>query len=261
VNKNKISLIDLLCLQFPEIPKKELFARILCGEVIINDEKITDPRRPVNSKSRIEFKTKQYVSRGGHKLEPILYQWNIPVKERGFIDAGASTGGFTDCLLQHGATYVYAVDVGYNQLSYSLRINPRVFVRERTNVMDIEPSCLDPKPYGAVCDLSFRSIHGAASHLLHLVSGDFLVALVKPQFEWEDPDPSFHGVIRDVHIIPHICYQLILKLKRDNVFVSRVALSPIPGTKGNTELFFLLKKNKCETIETIMTKIMSLFPK
>jgi 23S rRNA (cytidine1920-2'-O)/16S rRNA (cytidine1409-2'-O)-methyltransferase len=182
------------------------------------------------------------------------------VKDRVFIDAGASTGGFTDCLLQHGATYVYAVDVGYNQLAYSLRIDPRVSVRERVNIMDIKPASLDPGPYGAVCDLSFRSIHGAASHLLRCVSGDMLVALVKPQFEWENPDPSFNGVIHDVHIIPDICYQLIKKLKKDNVFVSQVALSPIPGTRGNTELFFLLKKNSGETIDTIMSKIRSLFP-
>jgi 23S rRNA (cytidine1920-2'-O)/16S rRNA (cytidine1409-2'-O)-methyltransferase len=242
VSEKKIPLIDLLCMSFPDTSRKDLFARVLCGEVYVNNEKICNAKRLVGMSSHIEFRYKDYVSRGGIKLAHVLNKWNIEVKNNVFIDAGCSMGGFTDCLLKHGAGIVYAVDVGYNQLAYSLRNDHRVRVYERTNIMDIQKHSLDPAPDAAVCDLSFRSIRRAASHILYLVSRNLLIALVKPQFEWENPQPGFSGVIENKDTLLLICKNLVRDLYSEGVSVSDVEFSPIRGTKGNRELFFLLKK-------------------
>ncbi|MBN2442863.1 MAG: TlyA family rRNA (cytidine-2'-O)-methyltransferase [Spirochaetales bacterium] len=259
MNKKKIPLINLLKLKFPEIPHKELFAGILCGEVYINNEKICDKNRLVPVSSDIIFKYKKYVSRGGVKLAHVLEKWNIEVENKVYIDAGASTGGFTDCLLKHGAGLVYSVDVGYNQLAYSLRIDPRVCVYEQTNIFTIQKGSLDPQPHAAVCDLSFRSVVGAATHILDLTISDTLIALIKPQFEWENPDPGFNGIIKKTETLIEICTHLVRKLYSQDVYVSRVELSPIAGTKGNRELFFLLKKKSGEKKEDIISSITELF--
>lgn len=244
VNEKKIPLLDLLCLRFPGTLKKELYARVLCGEVYVNNEKICDTKRLVDLVSHIEFRHKKFVSRGGIKLAHVLDKWNFDVKNKVFIDAGCSKGGFTDCLLKYGARLVYAIDVGYNQLAYPLRIDKRVRVYERTNILNIARDSLDPVPHAGVCDLSFRSIRKAAFHILGLLSQNVLIALVKPQFEWENPQPGFIGVIKDKETILQVCKKLIEELYSEGIFVSRVELSPICGTKGNQEIFFLLKKGR-----------------
>ncbi len=112
------------------------------------------------------------------------------------LDAGSSTGGFSDCLLQNGAKAVHCVDVGYNQLDYSLRVKENVYVHEKQNIMNLDS--LDPKPQGSVCDLSFRSISGAASHILKLCDNSFLICLIKPQFEVPRWKVDFTGVVDDL---------------------------------------------------------------
>jgi 23S rRNA (cytidine1920-2'-O)/16S rRNA (cytidine1409-2'-O)-methyltransferase len=244
VGEKKIPLIDLLCRSFPGKTRKELYAHILCGEVYINNEKICDTKRLVQPSSHIDFRCKKYVSRGGLKLEYALDRWKIDVNEKVYIDAGCSAGGFTDCLLQRGAWCVHAVDVGYNQLDYSLRMNDRVRVWERTNIMDVRAGTLDPVPHAGVCDLSFRSLRGAASHILDLVRTNILIALVKPQFEWKHPDPGFSGVIKEKEVILTVCETLIRDLSLEGVCVSEAVFSPVRGAKGNREIFFLLQKGK-----------------
>lgn len=234
----KINLLDLLCQNYPQREKKELFSDILCGNVKIQDETIRDPKRKVSANCIPRILEKQYVSRGGYKLEKVLDYWNIKVNGQGFLDAGASTGGFTDCLLQRGASFVHAVDVGYNQLDYSLRSDCRVYVHERTNIMHLES--LDPMPVGAVADLSFRSIRDAASKILSLTKDHFLIALVKPQFEVQRPDDSFDGIVRNKKEIHQIAADVIWRLRMENCFVGKVDLSPVKGKKGNQELLFLI---------------------
>src|SRR6056297_599517 len=191
----KISLIELIKKKYPSIPEKESFARILCGEVFVKGERVRDPHRRLDEGAEPQFLSKKYVSRGGIKLESVLQRWKIEVRDKIFIDAGSSTGGFTDCLLQNGARMVHSVDVGYNQLDYRLRTDARVKVYERTNIMAVGE--LDPIPHAAVADLSFRKIGGAAGHLLDLVREGWLIALVKPQFEIKaEMDPEFSGVVR-----------------------------------------------------------------
>ncbi|MBI9098511.1 MAG: TlyA family rRNA (cytidine-2'-O)-methyltransferase [Spirochaetaceae bacterium] len=252
----KKNLLDLLTDHFPHISRKELFSEIMCGKVKINGETIKDPKRKVSVKSEPEIGFKKYVSRGGYKLEQVLSLWDIKVENHGFLDAGCSTGGFTDCLLQNGAAFVHAVDVGYNQLDYSLRKNNLVYVHEKTNIMQIES--LDPRPWGAVADLSFRSITEAAAKLLSLVSGEFLIALVKPQFEIQNPDKDFDGIVRSSQKIYNIVLNVLERLWSEGSFVQKIALSPVKGRKGNQELLFLITKNEGRKLEELAEELNSL---
>ena len=186
----------------------------------------------------IEIHPIRYVSRGGIKLDYALKTWNIPVFGKVLLDAGASTGGFTDCLLQFGAIHVHAIDVGYNQIHPKFRKDPRVTVMEGTNILDIQ--VLTPAPHGAVCDLSFRSLRGAASHILSLTLENWLVALVKPQFEGGGDLPGFAGVVRSEEALVRILESLQEDLKKEGVHTRKVLESPIRGRKGNREFFFYL---------------------
>ena len=127
----KITLYQKLKKDFPAVPEKELYAQILCGEVLVDEQIIRDPKFPVDTETGIILNPKKYVSRGGFKLEKAIELWKPSLEGRIVLDAGCSTGGFTDCLLKNGAASVYAVDVGYNQLDYSLRTNPSVVVMEK----------------------------------------------------------------------------------------------------------------------------------
>ena len=245
----KKTLLDLLTDLYPHLSRKELFTEIMCGKVKVSGETIKDPKRKVSIESQPELGIKKYVSRGGYKLEKVLDLWGINVDGNGFLDAGCSTGGFTDCLLQAGASFVHAVDVGYNQLDYSLRVHDKVYVQEKTNIMHLES--LDPIPYAAVADLSFRSITDAASKLLSLVSGKQLIALVKPQFEISNPDDDFDGVIRNSEDIYTVVYDVLLQLKDEGSFVEKMALSPVKGRKGNQELLFLIRDKETKSIEDL----------
>jgi len=238
----RAALLDLLAERFPGADRERLLARILGGEVYVQDERVRDPARRVPVDSAVELhRERKYVSRGGDKLEPVLREWSIPTAGRVFLDAGASTGGFTDCLLRHGAALVYAVDVGYNQLAYELRQDPRVRIFERCNIMELDAALLDPPPHVAFADLSFRSIVGAASRLLALTAENRLVALVKPQFEWRRPAEGFTGVVQSGERVLEIASEVVERLWRGRSYVTRVALSQLRGSRGNRELFFMIE--------------------
>jgi len=239
-----IPLIDLLDDLFPEIPRKELYARVMCGEVFSGDECIKDPRQPVKPSKNISFGEKPYVSRGGMKLEAALRTWDLPVQGKKFLDAGSSTGGFTDCLLKHGVRLVHAVDVGYNQLDYRLRRDDRVLVYERTNIMDVRS--LDPVPDAAVADLSFRSIRKAASHIIDLTYEKWMVALVKPQFEHASRmEKNFTGIVKSEDTLRRILSDVVTDLNDEGIIPADVLASPILGQKGNREFLFLFFKEQC----------------
>jgi len=202
----------------------------------------------VNTSSLVEFKnSSRFVSRGGEKLAYILKAWDIAVKDKVWLDAGASTGGFSDCLLKQGAKLIYAVDVGYNQLAYSLRSDKRIVVWERTNIRSLTAASFTSPPEAAVCDLSFRSVRGVASHILKLVSSSTLVALIKPQFEYVNPPAAFNGVVQTCEELITIVTALIYKLEEEGVYVERLDLSPLKGQKGNRELFFRLTNRQTTT--------------
>lgn len=226
---------------FPDREEKVLTSLIICGKVKSQGETIRDPRRKVSLAVCPEIIEDRYVSRGGYKLEKALDDWNILPSGRVILDAGASSGGFTDCLLQRGARLVHAVDVGYNQLDYRLRRDPRVLVHERTNIMALP--ALDPVPDWAVMDLSFRSLRKAARHVLSLCRDNILIALIKPQFEWVDPPASFDGVIKDDSVLLSVLASLAMDLREEGVVIEDWMESPIRGTKGNREFLGWLSRN------------------
>jgi len=239
----KIPLLDLAVQNFGTISRDVLYSNIMCGEILVNGEKNSNPSYKISINSKLTFALERFVSRGGLKLEAALKEWNINVKNKIFLDAGSSTGGFTDCLLKYGAIKVFSVDVGYNQLVYSLRTDHRVTVYEKCNIMSLVH--LDREPNAAVADLSFRSIGGAGRHIISLTSEKWMIALIKPQFEIDSKKyPEFKGIIYDKTILKNVLKEVLVKLDKDMLFVEKVMLSPIKGRKGNTEFLFLIRDNK-----------------
>jgi 23S rRNA (cytidine1920-2'-O)/16S rRNA (cytidine1409-2'-O)-methyltransferase len=252
----KISLLQKLKEEYPQYNKDELTAYVVCKNVYVNNELVTNTKVKVDSDCKIELSFGKFVSRGGFKLEKALESFNIDVKDKVVLDAGSSTGGFTDCLLQHGAKYVHSVDVGYNQLAWKLRVDERVFVHEKQNIMLLES--LDPKPDFAVCDLSFRSIKNAASHILSLCGNTHLICLIKPQFEVPKWKSDFSGVVDDMEFLKEVLDHVYDILKEDGVYIQDLIISPIKGRKGNIEFLSLLSKEKGIDKEEFMDKIINL---
>ena len=235
----KRPLLEALRELEPGSDRERLLARILCGEVRVDGACVRDPRLPVES-SQVSLEPRRFASRGGLKLDGALAAHGPPVEGLCLLDAGCSTGGFTDCLLERGASRVIAVDVGYGQLDYRLRRDPRVTLLERTNVLSLTRDSLPVIPDGAVADLSFRSLRRAAAHLLSLTSRSWLVALVKPQFEWRSPGEGFRGVVRDPQVRRGVLLSLARDLGEEGVYVQGVAEAAPAGARGNREYFFWL---------------------
>lgn len=236
----RVPLLSLLKSRFPGIPGEELYARVMCGEVSVSGERVADPKQLVPAGADLSFQKKRFVSRGGEKLDAALDALGIDVRGLVFIDAGSSTGGFTDVLLSRGAAAVHAVDVGYNQLAYALRNDPRVHVHEKTNIMDVR--VLDPPPDAAVADLSFRSLRGAAAHILSLTGRRWALVLFKPQFEYPDSGDGFDGLVGDDDERERLLVSLEADLLLEGVRVEARADSPIAGKKkGNRETILLIK--------------------
>jgi len=237
----KVPLLELLKSTFPSRPESELRGLIMRGDVHVDGDPVEKPGARVDPRAHIRLRgSPRYVSRGGEKLAWALDHWGVDCAGTVWLDAGCSTGGFTDCLLARGASRVYAVDVGVNQLDWRLRADPRVTVMEGKNVMDLEPAQLRPAPCRAAADLSFRSLRRAASHVLSLTAEGRGIFLVKPQFEWARPSEQFRGVVKDPQTVIDIVAELMEALSRENVRVEKAGLSPIRGRKGNREVLFLL---------------------
>ena len=179
---------------------------------------------------------RKYVSRGGQKLEAAFKEFDITCEGAHAIDVGASTGGFTDCLLQHGAAKVYAVDVGYGQLDWKLRQDPRVTVFERTNIRDLDAALLDPKPSFFTVDCSFISlgkvIEALGPLLLRPCAG---VVLIKPQFEAPKEDVEPGGVVTDPRVHEEVVSRTTDACRRLGFEVEAVLTSPLRGPAGNIE--------------------------
>ena len=247
VPRRRVRLIDLLKTLYPARDEKELFAEILRGEVLVGGEKVVKAGTPVRADAEISIREKPpYVSRGGEKLAAGLDLWGIACEGKTWIDAGCSTGGFTDCLLRRGASLVYAIDVGENQLDWRLRADPRVRVMESTNVMAVRAEELDPVPDSAVADLSFRSIRQAASRILGLTTERRGIFLVKPQFEFAHPPRDFKGVVQGQDALGDILTDLVAGLGDEGVAVEDGIESPLRGRKGNREFLFLLRLGKAQ---------------
>ncbi|MDY3013825.1 MAG: TlyA family RNA methyltransferase [Evtepia sp.] len=192
---------------------------------------------PENAQLEIHGQTLRYVSRGGLKLEKAMQTFDLPSLEGVVaIDAGASTGGFTDCMLQNGAAKVYAVDVGYGQLAWSLRNDPRVVCMERTNVRYLTEETIPEKlDFGSV-DVSFISLRLILPALRPLMkeTGQ-LVCLIKPQFEAGKEKVGKKGVVRDQKVHLEVLEQFLRHAEECNFYVKDLTFSPIRGPEGNIE--------------------------
>ena len=176
---------------------------VMAGQVLVDDRIVDKPGTPVAIDAAIRIRGRQrYASRGGYKLATALEVFQAPVADRVVLDCGASTGGFTDCLLQHGAMLVYAVEAGYGQLVGSLRADPRVRNLERTNLGDLTPAVLDPLPTLVTLDLSYLSLTAALPQVAPLLapSGDVL-ALFKPLFEVANAAARRTGELDDPNLV------------------------------------------------------------
>ena len=184
----------------------------------------------------------RFVSRGGEKLDAALTFWSIDVGGQRVLDAGASTGGFTDCVLQRGAAAVVAVDVGHGQLAWTIRSDPRVEVMERTNLRGLETLSGGPAEF-AVADLSFISLITVAPALARLTTADAqLVLLIKPQFEAGRARVGRGGVVRDCAVHRDVLGEVTAGLRTHGLVVADVMRSPLKGAEGNVEFLALVAK-------------------
>lgn len=220
---------------------------IMSGLVYVNGQKADKPGMQVSPDVKVEVRGNAlpYVSRGGFKLEKALQVFPIDVKDKVCIDCGASTGGFTDVLLQNGAAKVYAVDVGYGQLAWSLRNDPRVISMERTNVRYITTETI-PEPLDlAVMDLSFISIELILPAVFPLLKDDAdVVCLIKPQFEAGREEVGKKGVVRDSAVHQRVIRRILDFVPQIGYSAVGLDFSPIRGPEGNLEYLCHLRKGE-----------------
>jgi 23S rRNA (cytidine1920-2'-O)/16S rRNA (cytidine1409-2'-O)-methyltransferase len=233
---------------------KDAEALILSGNVRVNERTIDKPGQIIKADAKITVqKSMQYVSRGGLKIEGAFRDLKINAEGKKIIDVGASTGGFTDFLLQAGASAVTAIDVGYGILAWKLRNNPAVTVMERTNIRNLEQERI---PYIAdivVADVSFISIKKIFEKIYQFTkySGEMLL-LVKPQFEAERSDVGEKGIIKDTEIHKKVLKNVLGFVLHFECVLKGLAFSKIRGAKGNVEYWIYIKKikNKIDKISS-----------
>lgn len=219
-------------------------AMILAGKVIVNGQVVAKAGSLVSELSEIIIKeAPRYVSRGGLKLEAALKEFQIDVKGKSVLDVGASTGGFTDCLLQFGAERVLAVDVGYGQLHPKIRSDERVHVMERTNIRFLTQKDLPWPVHGATIDVSFISLRLVARPVSELLTPKaFIVALIKPQFEVGKGKVGKGGVVRDPLLHREATHSVSKAFEELGWTVIGIVPSPIRGPKGNREFLLGLRR-------------------
>lgn len=223
---------------------------IMSGCVFVNGQRADKPGMQVAPDALVELKgaALPYVSRGGFKLEKALKVFPVDVSGRHCIDCGASTGGFTDVLLKNGAEKVYAVDVGYGQLAWSLRQDERVVNMERTNIRYISPEQIPEALDIAVMDLAFISIKLALPAVCSVLKdGAELICLIKPQFEAGREEVGKKGVVRDKAVHLEVIESILAFAPTIGLSVMGLDFSPIKGPEGNREYLCYMKKGSFES--------------
>ncbi|MEH2223449.1 TlyA family RNA methyltransferase [Nostoc sp.] len=240
--------LDILLVELNLCSSRALAQRLIqAGEVTVNQQLVDKPGTEVDIAAKINIKERSpFVSRGGEKLSKALSVFAIPVTERICLDGGISTGGFTDCLLQAGAKQVYGIDVGYGQVDWRLRNDPRVILRERTNLRQLRPDELygenDPIPNLAVVDVSFISLTKILPALWQLTQANReAVLLVKPQFEVGRSRVGKKGVVRDPNDQADAIFQVLQAAHELGWKYKGLTWSPIVGPAGNIEYLLWLR--------------------
>ena len=222
-------------------------AIIMAGQVYVNGQKVDKAGTPVTEDAAIEVrgKTLRYVSRGGLKLEKAMRLWPITLNGLVCADIGASTGGFTDCMLQNGAVKVYAVDVGYGQLAWKLRTDERVINMERTNIRSVTPEALDEPIEFFSVDVSFISLHHIFPVAQAITTPDAMgVCLVKPQFEAGREKVGKNGVVRDPATHREVLHNAMGYAAANGFAVRGLDFSPVKGPEGNIEYLMFVQKSE-----------------
>lgn len=229
-------------------------ALVMAGVVYVDGRRVDKAGTGVSEQAAIEVRENPlpFVSRGGLKLQKALEVFPIDLTGAYALDVGASTGGFTDCMLQHGAAHVCAIDVGYGQLDWKLRNDPRVTVMERTNARYMEPAWFSQPADFASIDVSFISLRLILPPLLAcLADGGEVAALIKPQFEAGRSQVGKNGVVRDAAVHAAVCGEIIRFAQSTGYGVAGLSFSPITGPKGNIE--FLLHLQKTDAPEQVVS--------
>lgn len=238
-------------------------ATIMAGIVYVNGIKAESAGQtyPADAKIEVRGSTLKYVSRGGLKIEKALDYFHIDPKDKIIMDVGASTGGFTDCLLQRGAKKVYAVDVGYGQLAWKVRTDPRVVCMERCNIRYVTPDQIEDKLDMAVIDVSFISLQKVLPAVKALLNekGE-VAALIKPQFEAGREKVGKKGVVRDPNVHLEVINDTLAFAKSIGFGVKGLTFSPIRGPEGNIEflVYLSLVDDFCVDPEAVVKEAHSL---
>ena len=219
---------------------------IMSGNVYVKGIKEDKAGTKIDINSDIEIKgcEMKYVSRGGYKLEKAIKEFNIDINNKICIDIGASTGGFTDCMLQNGANKVYSIDVGYGQLAWKLRNNERVICLEKTNIRYITNEKVPDKPNFASIDVSFISLTKVIPAVLSILDKNAeIVCLIKPQFEAGREKVGKKGVVRDINVHKEVIFNIIDFIFKNNLVILNIGFSPIKGPEGNIEYLIYVSKS------------------
>ncbi|UNC92540.1 TlyA family RNA methyltransferase [Candidatus Contubernalis alkaliaceticus] len=216
-------------------------ALIMMGKVFVDGKRVDKAGCPVDPSSRIEVQQDiPYVSRGGLKLEKALKEFQVSLTGKIVIDVGASTGGFTHCALKDGAEKVYAVDVGYGQLAWSLRNDPRVVNIERTNIRYLNPDTIQDIPEIATVDVAFISLKHIFP-ILRRTGTKKIIALIKPQFEAGKDKVGRKGVVKDPKVHREVIGTVLNQAKQQGYTLTALTFSPIKGPQGNIEYLALFE--------------------
>ena len=240
--------LDVLLVQLGLANSRELAkAYIMAGNVYVDGQKEDKAGTKVAVNANIEVKGSQmkYVSRGGYKLEKAINEFGVQLEGKICLDIGASTGGFTDCMLQNGASKVYAIDVGYGQFAWKLRNDERVVCLEKANVRYVTHEQVPDEGDFASIDVSFISLTKVLPAVLGVLGANGqLVCLIKPQFEAGREKVGKKGVVRDINVHREVIEMIVNYVRAQNLGILALDFSPIKGPEGNIEYLIYLDKSQ-----------------
>ena len=248
MEKQKKQRLDVLLVEKGLAPSREKAKAIIMAGIVYvdgNKEDKAGTTFPVNAVIEIKGKTLPYVSRGGLKLEKAMQKFPITLSGKVCMDVGSSTGGFTDCMLQNGATKVYAIDVGHGQLAWKLRNDERVVCMEKTNIRYVVPEDIDELAAFSSIDVSFISLTKVLLPVKNLLTeGGSCACLVKPQFEAGREKVGKKGVVRDRAVHEEVIRMVMDYASSIDFYPLALDFSPVKGPEGNIEYLLFLSKNK-----------------
>lgn len=240
--------LDILLVKNNLASSRELAkAFIMAGNVYVDGvkEEKAGTKVDINSDIIVKGEKMKYVSRGGYKLEKAISEFHLDLKEKICLDIGASTGGFTDCMLQNGAEKVYAIDVGYGQFDWKLRNDERVVCLEKTNVRYITQEQVPEKADFASIDVSFISLTKVLPPVINILAENGqLICLIKPQFEAGREKVGKKGVVKDSFVHKEVILKIIDFAFENKLFIQNISFSPIKGPEGNIEYLIYLDKKQ-----------------